>query len=273
MKNAILFLLTCLIAIVCKAQQVEIATHDMLPPYIYTDEKGKLTGIYIDIVNKAVARMPNYQVTYKVLPWARAKMEVEKGITFALLPPYFHAHDWHTMTEPKRPYIWPYSLPLHIQRDVVVCNEKVLSTARVKFPDDYHGLKFVMSRGDGRSGEEFAQLVKQQKIEVLLINDAKSIVPSLLTEMADCTVISQLPFAWHVKQLKENGLYQSYDKKAVVLKELAVISNNSGHLGYTDINAEKNFPFKKDFTIKFDIEIYKMKRSGEIEQIIKRYVN
>ncbi|MFC3152954.1 hypothetical protein ACFOEK_18080 [Litoribrevibacter euphylliae] len=43
--------------------------------------------------------------------------------------------------------------------------------------------------------------------------------------------------------------------------------------GYTDIDSDKNFPYKKDFSIKFDIEIYKMKESGELNEIINRFVN
>ncbi len=43
-------------------------------------------------------------------------------------------------------------------------------------------------------------------------------------------------------------------------------------LGYTDIDDEKNFPFKKDFSIKFDIEIYKLKRSGGIQEIVDQFI-
>jgi polar amino acid transport system substrate-binding protein len=58
--------------------------------------------------------------------------------------------------------------------------------------------------------------------------------------------------------------YQKYNQKEVILKEVAIISSNAGYLGYTDINIEKNFPFKKYFSIKFDVEIYKMKKNGQI---------
>ena len=57
------------------------------------------------------------------------------------------------------------------------------------------------------------------------------------------------------------------------LVKVATINTNAGYLGYTDVDAEKNFPFKKDFTIKFDIEIYKMKKSGEVEKIIKTFTD
>ncbi len=259
-------------SVVFAAQQVDIATYDVLPPFAYKDDQGKLTGVYIEIVKKAVSRMPHYTVAFVVLPWARAKQRVEKGLVFAILPPYFHAHDWLTKTEPQRPYIWPYSLALFTQRDVVVCNNRVLSVPRDNYPQDYKGLNFVMWRSDGRAGEEFTNMVKEKKIKLQLLNDVKSTVPMLRSGRADCTVTSRIPFAWYVKQLKDSGDWDKFSERDITLKEAAVISSNQGYLGYTDINTEKRYPYKKDFTIKFDIEIFKMKRSGEIQQIVDRFV-
>ncbi|MBL4638705.1 MAG: transporter substrate-binding domain-containing protein [Proteobacteria bacterium] len=258
-------------SVVFSAQEVKIATYDVLPPLAFRDAQGKLTGFYIEIVKRAVSRMPDYTVSFNVTPWARAKNEAKTGRIFAILPPYFHAHDWLTETEPKRPYIWPYSLPLFTQHDVVICNEKVLTVARTVYPDDYQGLRFAMWRGDGRAGEKFTQMAKEKKISLHLLKNVKSLIPFLLAERADCTVTSKIPFAWYVKQMKESGEYQQYNKNDVILKEAAVISSNEGYLGYTDINAETNFPFKKDFSIKFDIEIYKMKKSGEIQEIVDKF--
>ena len=274
MKKVIFFLLTLYIlnSVAFAVQEVTISTYDVLPPFAFRNGDGKLTGVYIEIVKKAVSRIPDYTASFRVVPWARAKKEAETGMVFAILPPYFHAHDWLTETDPKRPYIWPYSLPLFTQQDVVVCNEKVMNVPRADYPDDFKGLKFVMWRGDGRAGEKFTRMAEEKKINLSLVNDVKTNIPYLLSEMADCTVTSKIPFAWYVKQMKENGEYQKYHRNGVILKEVAVISSNEGFLGYTDIDDEKNFPFKKDFSIKFDIEIYKMKKSGEIQEIVDRFV-
>ncbi len=273
MKKIIIFLLIYLISysIAFSAQKVEIYTYDVLPPFAFKDKQGRLTGVYIEIVKKAISRMSDYTVSFNVVPWARAKIMAKFGEAFAILPPYFHAHDWLTDAEPKRPYIWPYSLPLATQFDTVICNEKVLTKPRVKFPDDFQGLDFVMWRGDGRAGVRFNQIVEEKKINLLLKNDVIGTIPILSLGRADCTVASKLPFAWYIKQLKETGEYQKFDK-GIVLREVLIISSNEGYLGYTDIDDEKNFPFKKDFSIKFDIEIYKMKKRGEIQEIINRFI-
>lgn len=274
MKIIVFLLITYLISssAVFSAQEVKICTYDILPPFAFRDAKGELTGVYVEIVKKAIERMPGYTVSFRVLPWARAKKEIEEGKSFAIVPPYFHAHDWLTEAEPKRPYIWPYSLPLFTQYDVVICNEKALAVPRTEYPDDYQGLKFTMFRGDGRAGAEFIQKVKEKQIDLHFTKNVENTIPFLLQERADCTITSRIPFAWYVKQLKETGVYQKYDDKGVVLKEAAIISSNEGYLGYTDIDDEKNFPFKKDFSIKFDIEIYKMKKNGEIQEIVNKFV-
>lgn len=273
MKKVIFFLLIYFLSnsVVFSAQEVNIYTYDVLPPFAFRDAQGELTGVYIEIVKKAISRMPQYTVSFMVVPWARAKNEAESGRAFAILPPYFHAHDWLTKAEPKHPYIWPYSLSLFTQYDVIICNEKVLNVPRTEYPADYRGLKFVMWRGDGRAGEKFNQMVDEKKIDLILLDDVKHTIPFLLRGRADCTIASRIPFAWYVKQIKETGEYKKHDR-GVVLKEIAIISRNEGYLGYTDVDSEKNFPFKKDFSIKFDIEIYKMKKNREIQEIVKKFV-
>jgi polar amino acid transport system substrate-binding protein len=274
MKKSTILLLLYFISNSAKlsAQDVQISTYDVLPPLAFRDSHGELKGIYIEIVKMAVSRMPDYELSFNVVPWARAKMEVKRGNTFAILPPYFHAHDWLTEREPKRPYIWPYSLSLFTQSDVVICNKKVLKKARIKYPNDYKGLNFVMWRGDGRAGEELSNMAKDKIINLKAVDSVENTIHFLLSERADCTVTSKIPFDWHMNKMKELGETQQYDRIGVVLKEALVISSNDGYLGYTDINAKKNYPFKKDFTIKFDIEIYKMKKSGEIQKIVDRFI-
>jgi len=273
MKKSILFLFVVIIlnSIVLFAHNVKIHTYDVLPPYAFKNEKGVLTGVYIEIVKKAISRMPDYNVSFVVVPWARAKKVIKEGTAFAILPPYFHAHDWLTDSEPKRPYIWPYSLSLYMQRDVVICNEKVIIKQKPKYPNDYEGLDFVMWRGDGRAGFKFDKMVEEKKINLTLLKDIKSTIKFLQKGRADCTITSKLSFFWYIKQMKKTKEYQKNDR-GIILKEIATISSNEGYLGYTDINDETNFPYKKDFSIKFDIEIYKLKKSGEIQKIIDKFI-
>lgn len=254
------------------SQEVTILVEDgHFAPFKFTDKEGKVTGIYPEIVKKAISRMPEYTVKFQEVPWERAKLSIKEGKAFAMLPPYFHAHDWLTDDGTKRPYIWPYSLPLFTQTDVAVCNAEKLKSSRPNWPEDYQDLSFAMQRGDGIAGNKFNKMAEQQKIYVHYALSNLHSIKLVLVGRADCTVISKMPFYWLIKEMKENGDYAKLGK-VFTLEESKVLRRNEGYLGYTDINAEKNYPFKKDFAIKFDIEIYKMRKSGEIQEIIKRIV-
>ncbi len=258
--------------VIFAVQEVTIVTHNKLPPYAFSNSNGELTGIYIEIVKEAISRMPGYSVSFEVVPWERAKVKVKQGKAFAILPPYNHAHDWLTDNEPKRPYIWPYSESLFTQHDVVIFNEKFLTGSRKVYPGDLKGLTVVMMVGDGRAGEEFMLMAKNKEVNLISLYTIKNIIPNLLSEKADCTIVSRATFAWYVKQMKESGEYQKYNKMGVVLKEGMSVAINKGYLGYTDIDDEKNYPYKNDFVAKFDIEISKMKESGEIQLIADNFI-
>jgi len=271
----IMFAFICLITLASTAfsvQEVTILVQDtQFPPLKLTDKDGKVTGIYPEIVKKAISRMPDYTVNFKELPWTRVKLYIKEGRSFAMLPPYFHAHDWLTDDEPKRPYIWPYSLPLFTQSDVVICGAKKLDVPRPNWPEDYHDLIFTLERGDGKGGEKFHQMIEKKEIKVVISRSTLHALKLVLLGRADCMVLSKMPFYWLIKEMKKNGDYARLGN-VLPLKESKTIRTEDGYLGYTDINAEKNFPFKKDFVIKFDIEIYKMKKSGEIQEIIDSFV-
>lgn len=253
-------------------QEVEIYTYDTLPPYAYRDEKGQLTGLYIELVRTILSRMPEYELKLTVLPWERAKHLAKTGEAFAILPPYFHAHDWLTDEVPSKPYIWPYSMPLYTQKDVVICNDNVKLKSVNQFPKDFAGLHFVMWRGDGRAGEAFNAMVKRKEITVHLVNSIEVVINLLVTARYDCTVSAALPFNWYFTKQSQSKDFKSLNLK-FPLNNLSVVSTNQAYLGYSDINAEINYPYKKDFSIKFDIEIYKMKQSGELDEIVRRFVD
>lgn len=224
------------------------------------------------MVRRAVDRMPDYSATFQVVPWARAKDLTKKGKAFAIFPPYFHAHDWLT-DDTKEPYIWPYFLALHFQSDVVICNEEVVVNApKPNFPEDYKGLTFVMFRGDGRAGPKFYEMVERGEITLQHVNKTDQIFPILQAKRSDCTATSELPFKWNIRKLKISGNFHNFDKR-VRLITTAVINLNEGYLGYTNVDDEKNFPFKQDFAIKFDIEIYKMIKSGEKARIVNAFIS
>lgn len=259
-------------------QKVEIYTLDSLPPFIFRDQNNKLTGIYIEAVKKIAEKMPDYEISFKVVPWARAKALAEQGIAFAILPPYFHAHDWLTKSNPHRPYLWPYSQPIFEQIDVVICKDNVKLGDSASFPKDFTELHFASLRGDGRAGTAFYELVKAKKIRLTQLESIESAVLFFLHRNVDCILSSQYPFYWYLGKLREVKSYKLNGKhitvnlgiKTILIKEMTVIATNARHLAYTDINSEQVFPFKKDFSIQFDVELFHLKKSGELDRIIDK---
>ncbi len=252
-------------------QPIEIYTNDTLPPFTYRDTDGVLTGIYIETVRRAVSRIPSYRLSFNVVPWARAKYLAKKGKAFAILPPYFHAHDWLTASDPPKPYLWPYSLPLFTQKDIVACSSSTDIDTSLGYPDYLQDVVVAMWQGDGRAGESFEKLVKEKSINVVYQNSVKEVARVMLFGRANCTVTAKLPFEWYVNIIQNSDEYKIRQQNTRLV-EIQTISENDGYLAFTDVNAEINFPFKKDFHQKFDIQIYKMKRSGEITEIVNQFV-
>ena len=48
------------------------------PPYSFEDE-GQPKGIYVDILRSAFAKMRDYDVTIKMIPWKRGLEYIKKG--------------------------------------------------------------------------------------------------------------------------------------------------------------------------------------------------
>lgn len=250
-------------------QEVEIVTHNVLPPYAFTNDKDELTGIYIEIVKAVVNEMPDYSVSFLVMPWERGKVMVKEGKAFALLPPYNHSHDWLTDNEPKRPYMLPYSVPLYAQRDVVIFWKNASNIEFNEYPDDLKGYSVGMVRGDGRAGVEFHKLVDNGEIALNLYNDYENLFTMLVLERIHGLIISSASFYWYLKEFKES---RKFYIDANDFEEVFLIGSNEGHLGYTDIDDEVNYPFKDDFVTKFDAAYLELEKVGAIQKIVDLFI-
>lgn len=242
-------------------QKVTIYVDENYPPYTFQDN-GSVKGIYVNILKNAFSNMIGYNVDIKAVPWQRGKLLLETGKGFALVPPYFHGHDWL--------YIWPYSLPILDETVVVICTDEILEIPRPKWPEDYAGLTIGINSGfDGYGGEKFWTMVKDGKILLSEVESTIQNIQMLILGRTDCYIISRLSFAWELKKLSAAGLYNI--NKHPKLREGPVLQVDPGFMGFT--NADNGaFDFKLDFVKQFDIQIYKMFKSGEIQRIVDDFV-
>lgn len=75
---------------------------------------------------------------------------------------------------------------------------------------------------------------------------------------------------WTLKQLKAAGKYDEGGKHEK-LAEATTISIEQGFLGFTAKGGDK-YPYMDDFVLQFNKEIYMIRRSGELQQIIDDFI-
>jgi polar amino acid transport system substrate-binding protein len=241
--------------------EVNILVNDSHPPYVYL-EQGHIKGIYIEVLKRISERMSGYKLTITSAPWQRVKKLIEKGKGFAFLPPYYHGHDWH--------YVWPYSISIMDESVVVLCRKDVTNTSRPNWPQDYVGLRIANNSGfDGFGGPTFRKLVKDGAITLAEAKSTNLNLLRLIRRRVDCYMGNQISVEWAIKIMLESGELSMTEKESIV--EAAVISTDAVYMGFTDRDQGK-FYYKRDFVKKFNNEIYKMKKQGEILSIYNEYL-
>lgn len=244
--------------------EVNILTDEGYPPYAYKDDATRsAAGIYIDMLKIAFSRMDGYKVTMTPVPWKRGLTEIENGDAFGLLPPYYN--------RAKRPWIWPYSLPLLDERVTVYCKEHLMKNSlRPKWPEDYYTLVMGINSGFAFGGDKFREAVKDGKIK---LEEAKTTTQNLLkltTNKIDCYMNDRISTLWELaKLIKEGTIKDNADAKLV---EGATVALEKGFIGFT-VDPKKRYPFKEDFVKNFNDIIYAMQQTGEAQKIVDDYIN
>lgn len=248
-------------AVSAKDTEVVVYALDDYPPYSYVKDRV-IQGIYTEILKQAFSRMDGYKVTIKAVPWKRGLKYLKEGSGFALYPPYHRTKE--------RPYMWPYSLPLADEKVVVFCREEVLvKSPRPNWPEDYYGLTVGNNAGYEFGGEKFWKAVKEKKIRIDEAKTTRQNIQKMVLRRTDCYMSDRLSFFWELKLLTEQKEYEEGRDARFV--EGPTISTEQGFLGFTDRDNGK-FEYKEDFIRKFDTIIYEMRKKGELQKIVEKYV-
>jgi polar amino acid transport system substrate-binding protein len=246
------------------AQDVTLYVDDAYVPFSFKNDNGEADGIYIDILHAIFKRMPEYTVTLTPVPWKRGRLLMEKGKGLGLVPAFFHGHDW--------PYLYPYSLPLLVEKIISICQEGVLATPRPNWPDDYIGLRIGNVAGfDGWGGDRFYTLVDQGKIDYEEALGSAESITKLLLGRVQCIMMNELAFDLEFPRLTKGNGYSKENFQS--LKKGALVGYDSGYIGYSKpAIASGAYPFHLEFRQTFDAHVYKMTKSGEIQAIVDRYI-
>jgi polar amino acid transport system substrate-binding protein len=227
-------------------QEVVVYGDNSYPPYSYI-EKGEPKGIYVDILKKAFSKMSNYKIKIKMIPWKRGIHYIKKGKAFALFPPYYTKERllWMMFSEPILP------------EEIVVFGKDNNLKGKEKWPEDFFGYTIGVNSGFNlysMGGEKFGDAVKYGKIKVDAIGGNTR----------------------NLKKLEKDRFHFYINDKLVnisqypSIKRGMIINTNNGYLGFTTKN--KNYKFTKEFKDNFNQIIKNMKKSGEINDILKSYV-
>lgn len=238
-------------------EEIKIYGDEKYPPYSYLDEKGKISGVYTDIITEAAKNIKDYKIVLKTMPWRRGLNEIKRGKIIGLYPPYFRSIE--------RPYMWPYSIPIVEEETIVVCNKKIKGNNLI-WPKDFEGKKIGRNRGFATGGPKWEELVKKKKITDIELDSIDSAIKMLIKKRIDCYMNDRLSIFWTMnKMIKEKDLKEKDIKK---ITEAIIISRERGYIGFAEI---WNPPYKKDFLKKFNHELHSMRKSGRIAAIIKKY--
>jgi len=255
MKKITLFIYLFLFSTLLFSQtKVTIYGDDSYPPYSFLDS-GRLTGIYTIILDRIFDQMPEYDVELKGMGWKRSLAQIQRGYIFALYPPYKRA---------ERPFI-EFDTPILDEKLVVYCRKEIIDKPRSNWPEDYYGLTIGNNAGFAIGGDKFWGAVKTGKITVQETKGTPNNLLKLIRGQVDCYMNDEISIKWELKKLMKEG---RYDGESIV--KTAAISSEQGYLGFASGGAR--YPYKNDFKKRYLVILKRMKESGEIDAIVKRFL-
>ncbi|MDP6777882.1 MAG: ABC transporter substrate-binding protein [Candidatus Latescibacteria bacterium] len=245
------------------AAQTDVVVYadENYPPYSYR-ESGEAQGIYAEILKAAFGRMDGYRVTIKPVPWKRGLRLLELGKGFALYPPYRRVEE--------RPYIRPYSTPILDEKVVVFCRSDVIASPRPLWPEDYYGLRIGINAGFRVGGDAFWSAVEEGKIKVDESRGNSENLLKLVRGRLDGYLNDRISILWELKRLRKDEAYREGTAHAGIV-EGATVATEQGYLGFTGRDGGR-FPFKDHFVEELNAIIDEMKKSGEVQGIVDKYL-
>ncbi|SCY60070.1 polar amino acid transport system substrate-binding protein [Desulfoluna spongiiphila] len=239
--------------------EVVVFCIDNYPPYSY-EVNGRAEGIYPAIFRRAFSRMDGYRVTLLSIPWKRGLHYLKRGEGFAIAPVYYKPE--------LRPYIWPYSIPVLRQEEVLLCRERVLAVRNGhRWPEGFYGLTIGKNAGYATGGTVFNEAVARGDI---FLSEAKSNRINLMKlglGRTDCYLNDGLSISWELDQLRNEGLLDEGGQHAS-LGEPISIHEEWGHLGVTRMDFGR-YHFKTDFLAQLNGILAAMQAKGEIRDIVE----
>lgn len=245
------------------AREITLSTDDNHPPYAYT-EHGQPTGIYVRIVERVFAALPQYRLKIVAVPWRRALAMTEAGQAIGVFPPHRFIG--------QRPYLHKFSEAVLEEVPVVVCNPRSLAAAQLRvgalWPEDFTGLSFGLSNGVKMGGDRFWRLVENGHVKMELASAVGANLKKLAHGRVDCHISDRLTIAhaWHALARAEPELAGQRPT------EVAAMPAEHGYLALGQAAALS--AAEQDHLLEqFNKELRRLRDNGEIRRIVEAFVS
>lgn len=245
MKKLLIFIFFC--SIVFAKEKVIIYCDQDYPPYTYLD-KEELNGIYVELLEKINTKLKEFEIVLEPMPWTRAVKMLESGQVEAIIDAWYRPKERPNMI---------YSVPMLGEEIVIVSSEEKGGN----WPKDFAGKKMGINRG-------FAVFTDNEK-KLIIIEEANSTgdnILKLIKGRISYYANDKYSILWELKRLVTSKTISSSDAKKILV--LNSLSKEDGYIGYRKTSSWKN---QKKFIEAVNIEINKMKKNGELAEIIRKY--
>lgn len=236
---------------------VEIYADDGYPPYTYV-ERGQLTGIYTDIVRRALQAMPQYPAELRAVPWQRGISLLQAGKIFAMYPPY--------AMRAERPDVL-YSVPLMTEHVVVFCHRGVAAQRSLaRWPDDYRGLRIGLNTGFLVADAGF---IAARQGGAFVMDTAKGTRTNLLKLMRgriDCYINDRLSTQWEWQRLQREG---QVGPGMLGLQETWQLADQHVYLAFSRKYAQAD-PYREDFMRQFNAAVLRLQQTGAVQRMAEQ---
>ena len=196
------FLLGLIAGTAARAQapiDVTILVDDGYPPFSYEHE-GRAKGVYVKVLRAIFARMPQFRVTLRPVPWQRGKLMMERGEGMGLAPAFFHGHDW--------PYLHPYSLPFYVETIRAALKEEFGYKNDMQIP---RLEKIVLNIGCGAEAVKDSKKAKSAQEDLTAIAGQQAVVTRAKKSIAGFRVREDMPLGAKVT-LRGERMYEFLDR-------------------------------------------------------------
>ena len=244
LKNILIIILLFVTQLFATTQTIELLGDKNYPPYSYI-ENGIAKGIYVDIIQIAVEKMPQYNIKFRMISWNRSIALVKKGKAIGFFPPYY---------SDERTKWTKFSEPILAEKSNIYALSKTLKDKK-QFPEDFFGLTVCLNKGFTlmTGGIKMKHAIENNNLKLVYGKNNKACLGRIFRGLADMYVNDQLIDISEFPEINK-GL---------------VVAENFGHIGFT--LKKEAFAYIDDFEKEFNKVIKEMKKSGQITKILENY--